>query len=114
MYCRNCGTQLPEGIRFCEQCGTAAGTPPQQPAHPGYAPAHHPEAKSRIAAALFGIFLGSLGVHRFYLGYIGTGIIQIILTFITFGFGGVWGFIEGIVIIAGGFKTDAKGIPLRD
>jgi len=47
--------------------------------------------KSKLAAGLLGVFLGSLGIHRFYLGYVGIGIIQIIVTIITFGIGGLLG-----------------------
>ncbi|RAL69337.1 hypothetical protein C1G87_0261 [Dehalococcoides mccartyi] len=63
---------------------------------------------------MLGIFLGSIGVHRFYLGYVGIGIAQIIVSFVTLGIGSIWGFIEGILILTGSFKNDAKGIPLRD
>ena len=72
-------------------------------------------AKSRVAACLLGIFLGGLGIHRFYLGYTGIGVIQIIVTICTCGIGQIWGFVEGILIIAGAaITTDAEGRPLRD
>lgn len=73
-------------------------------------------APSRIAAGLLGIFLGGLGVHRFYLGYTGLGIVQIILTIFTFGLAAWWGVIEGIMILARAqsFLTDAHGRPLRE
>lgn len=74
------------------------------------------EPKSRLAAGLLGIFLGAFGVHRFYLGYNQMGIIQIVVTLVTCGIGSIWGFIEGIMIIAGAesFRRDANGVPLRD
>lgn len=91
----------------------------QQPPMPN--PAYgYPQPKSRIAAGLLGIFLGGLGIHRFYLGYTTIGVIQIILTvflgIFTLGLVGLWGLIEGIMILAGAnyFRQDAKGIPLRD
>jgi TM2 domain-containing membrane protein YozV len=56
-----------------------------------------------------------LGIHRFYLGYIGIGIAQIVVTLLTFGLGAVWGFIEGILILVGsGITRDAQGRPLSD
>ena len=62
-----------------------------------------------------GILLGGLGIHRFYLGYVGIGIVQIVVTIVTFGVGAIWGLIEGILILTGnGITTDAKGRPLRD
>jgi len=81
----------------------------------GMAVTHHPNAKSKVAAGILGILIGSLGIHRFYLGYTGIGIAQILVTFITCGLGGLWGFIEGILILTGSsITTDANGIPLRD
>lgn len=71
--------------------------------------------KSKLVAGLLGIFLGWCGVHRFYLGYTTIGVFQIVVTLCTFGYGSLWGFIEGILIIAGrGIITDASGRPLRD
>lgn len=71
--------------------------------------------KSKIAAGLLGIFLGSIGVHRFYLGYTGLGVAQIIVTIVTCGYGGLWGFIEGILILCGTtITTDADGNTLKD
>lgn len=94
------------------------GYPQQQPyGQPAYPPPYYdPEAKSRLVAGLLGILLGSLGIHRFYLGYVGIGIAQILVTLFTFGLGAVWGFIEGIMILvkAQSFATDASGRPLRD
>jgi hypothetical protein len=76
----------------------------------------YPEQKSRLVAGLLGILLGSLGIHRFYLGYVGIGIAQIAVTIVTFGLGAVWGFIEGIMILVGAesFRRDAKGVPLKE
>jgi hypothetical protein len=91
----------------------------QQPPMPN--PAYgYPQPKSRLVAGLLGIFLGGLGIHRFYLGYTTIGIVQILLTvfvgIFTFGLVALWGFVEGIMIFAGAsyFRNDAKGIPLRD
>lgn len=72
------------------------------------------EQKSKIVAGILGILLGGFGVHRFYLGYVGIGIAQIVVTLITFGFGAIWGFIEGILILVGSINKDAKGVPLKD
>lgn len=119
---------------------------PQQPQAQPYqqqpyygAPA--PQGKSRIAAGLLGIFLGSLGIHRFYLGYTAIGLTQLLVTVggwvlmivgavLAFaGIGipifflawmmvvgvGIWGLVEGILFLAsqqGTFSQDAQGRPL--
>ena len=81
----------------------------------GMAP-YDPQAKSKLAAGLLGIFLGGFGVHRFYLGFTKIGIIQIVVTIFTCGIGSLWGFVEGILYLVGsnGYTTDASGRPLRE
>lgn len=70
--------------------------------------------KSKMVAGLLGIFLGGIGVHRFYLGYTKMGIIQIVVTLVTCGIGAWWGLIEGILILCGKtITTDAEGNPLE-
>ncbi len=54
--------------------------------------------KNKLAAGLLGIFLGGLGIHKFYLGQTGRGILY--LVFFWTGIPAIIGFIEGIVLIA--------------
>ena len=82
--------------------------------------------KSKIAAGLFGIFLGAFGVHNFYLGYTGKAAGQLSMTIVGLltsccGIGvllifaaEIWSLIEGILILTGSINTDARGINLRD
>lgn len=60
--------------------------------------------KSRLAAALLCWFLGVLGVHRFYAGKIGTGVLMIL----TLGGLGIWALIDFVMILIGSFK-DKEG-----
>jgi len=53
--------------------------------------------ESQLVALLLCIFVGGLGIHRFYLGYIGIGIIQLL----TLGGCGIWSLIDLIRIITG-------------
>ncbi|MCC5920735.1 MAG: TM2 domain-containing protein [Cyclobacteriaceae bacterium] len=56
--------------------------------------------KSQLAALLIAIFVGGLGIHRFYLGYIGIGILQLL----TGGGCGIWALIDIIRIATGDLK----------
>lgn len=60
--------------------------------------------KKILPAFLLCFFLGMFGVHRFYVGKIGTGILQIV----TLGGLGIWVLIDFIMIIVGAF-TDKSG-----
>jgi TM2 domain-containing membrane protein YozV len=63
--------------------------------------------KSWLVALLLCFFLGMLGAHRFYVGKIGTAILQIL----TFGGLGIWVLIDLIMIIIGRF-SDKQSQPL--
>jgi TM2 domain-containing membrane protein YozV len=61
------------------------------------------EPSKKMVAALLGIFLGTFGAHRFYLGDTKGGLIRLILGVCTLGAGGIIGLIEGIMYL---MKTD--------
>lgn len=91
------------------------GPPGYDPAAPyGYDPMGRPYSdKQKLVAGLLGIFLGTFGIGRFYTGHTGLGIAQLAVSLVTCGIGGIWGLIDGILILANG-GTDADGRPLRD
>ena len=67
-----------------------------------------PEHQSkRILAGVLGIIIGELGIHKFVLGYTQEGLIQIGISIITCGIGGLIGKIEGIVYLT---KSDGEFI----
>ena len=121
MYCSYCGKELAPHAVVCIGCGAPApGTASAEPVTTG-APGAGPHTKSRLGAGLLGIFLGSLGVHRFYLGFVGIGLAQLLLTVLspltcglTWLIAGAWGFIEGILLLVGVIDRDAFGQVLRD
>ena len=106
-YCPHCGAQTAPDAAVCTQCGVAFA----QPVPVG-------EQKSKMAAGLLGIFLGAFGVHNFYLGYTGKAVAQLLISVLSCGIFAVaseiWGLVEGIQILTGSIKPDAKGIPLKD
>jgi len=65
------------------------------------------EGKDWLVALLLSIFVGTLGIDRFYLGHIGLGILKLI----TFGGCGIWWIIDLIMIVTGSM-TDSDGNPL--
>jgi TM2 domain-containing membrane protein YozV len=65
--------------------------------------------KSRLVAALLCGFLGTFGVHRFYVGKIGTGILMLA----TFGGFGIWYLFDLIMVVMGSFR-DAEGRLVRE
>lgn len=87
-----------------------------QPVPPGYIP------RQKLVAGLLGIFLGSLGVHNFYLGHTGKGLAQLLISILSIGtlavVSAIWGLIEGILILCSNYGSpwhqDAHGIELVD
>ena len=111
-YCSKCGSKLEENSNFCSTCGNTVVSDNL---------ANVSQSKSKIAAGILGILLGSLGIHNFYLGYNNKGIAQLLLTlvgWIACGLGpiiaGVWGLVDGILILIGSVGCDANGNPLSD
>ena len=107
MYCSSCGSIIKKLAELCVHCGVRVGGQASQTSQVEFS------EKSRVIAGILGILLGGFGIHRFYLGSIGIGIVQIIVTLITFGLGSIWGLIEGIIIIAGASWRDGSGKPLK-
>ena len=65
--------------------------------------------KSRLTTLLLCIFVGSLGIHRFYVGKTGTGILWLL----TLGLCGIGTLVDLIMIIIGSF-TDSDGNPVTN
>lgn len=91
VFCRGCGKQVHSTAPTCPGCGA-----PQL--------AQGASEKRILPAFLLCFFLGFLGVHRFYVGKVGTGILQLL----TFGGLGIWVLVDFILIVVGSF-TDKQG-----
>jgi len=122
------GPQSPSDVQAADAFGdeTRPPPPPPPPATPAplqYANQRIVGPKSKVVAGLLGIFLGAFGIHRFYLGYTGIGLLMLLLSIpgsacptvpgAGCGLVGLWGFIEGVVCLCGGMR-DADGLELRD
>lgn len=86
-YCSECGSQIRRRCEICPVCGCRVA-----PSH-GTMAEHRIGSKSRLAFALLAIFLGGLGIHRFYLGQ-AVGIFY--LLFVWTGIPALVGFVEGL------------------
>ena len=142
MSCPKCGFANPPNSARCQKCGSGLAVAPQQQQHaqppqqqqyatppqqqqpvqvivqqqpvvPPQVPVFTVAPKSKSAAAALCFFLGLWGIHNFYLGYIGRGIAQLVLSISYFGLLITipWVVIEFIRILTGGIK-DPRGQPL--
>lgn len=115
-YCKHCGQLIDKDCIFCPICGKQVEDLPnrQQPQQiytndtnanstaDINASSEIPVQKSKTAALLLCLFCGFFGIHRFYVGKIGTGILWLL----TGGFLGVGCFIDLILIIVGSFRDN--------
>ncbi len=68
-----------------------------------------PGAEKKVLAGILGILFGGLGIHRFILGDTVGGILRIVITIVTCGFGILIGLIEGIIYLT---KSDEEFVEL--
>jgi TM2 domain-containing membrane protein YozV/ribosomal protein L40E len=89
-YCHECGAVILAKAEICPKCGV-------RQISAQFSLATTPSGKSRIAAGLFALFLGGLGIHKFYLGRVVWGIVYILFcwTFIPM----IVSLVEGIIYL---------------
>lgn len=97
--------------------------PGQYPQQQPYAPHPQTDSKSMLVAILLALFVGGLGIHRFYLGHTSTGLWMLVLWLVGFvtsfflvGFVfliavGIWALVD-LIMIATGSLTNADGSKL--
>lgn len=128
MFCSKCGNEVPSNYKYCPNCGfditgqatnyaTQNPTSYTQPpivinnlntntnTNVGYGGI---STKSKWVAFLLCLFLGPFGIHRFYVGKIGTGIIWLL----SGGICGIGWLIDLLLILCGNF-TDSAGCFLK-
>ena len=92
-FCHACGGVIDIRAEICPKCGVRQTMFPSQSAFG----ATTPSGRNRLAAGLFALLLGGFGVHKFYLGRIGPGIIYIVFCWTLIP--AIIGFIEGITYL---------------
>lgn len=131
MKCKNCGAEVGIEYRLCPYCHSEIeypnddqpiiiqhiyNTPPPNNQYPNntnpYPNQNQPcnpycSTKSKIITLVMCIIFGSCGIHRFYVGKVGTGL----LYFFTFGLFGV-GWIHDVIKICTNTFTDGLGLPI--
>ncbi len=104
-YCQKCGTELAADAAFCPNCGNARS--PNAGAYADFRMEtfHTGKRVNQIAYVLLAALLGGFGIHKFYAGKIGMGILYLLFcwTFIP----GMLGIIEAV--LGATRKADADG-----
>lgn len=126
MYCKHCGKEIADDVKTCDACGkpaseeaenTGAPVPPtivinntntNMNTNTNNVGGMNYPYKNKWVAFFLCLFLGYLGVHRFYVGKIGTGVIWLFS-------GGLFliGWIVDLVMILIGSFRDKAGFPLQ-
>lgn len=112
MFCNKCGREIENSNTFCNYCGapTNLGSPQVVVNNQNYQGNYMSAVSDKdwLTTLLLCIFVGGLGIHRFYVGKTGTGILWLF----TLGCFGIGTIIDLITIITGGF-TDNLNRPLN-
>ena len=95
-FCTKCGNEVANTDTFCNKCGTSIQEIPAEGAG---------TKVNQVAYAVLAILLGGLGIHKFYAGKIGMGILYILFCWTAIP--GIIGLIEGIIAVTK--KADANG-----
>lgn len=101
-YCANCGAAIAPNSAVCLNCGVASNF--GVPVVSGAGSDPYVSEKDWLTTLLICLFAGGLGIHRFYVGKTGTGILWLL----TVGCFGIGSLIDLIMVICGKF-TDSDG-----
>jgi TM2 domain-containing membrane protein YozV len=87
-HCRDCGEIISRTAPTCPHCGGRQGTG-------AFGAGAGPSGKDKFTAGLLALLLGGFGIHRFYLGHTGKGIIYLLF---------FWTFIPAILALIDGIR----------
>lgn len=125
MKCEYCDNPVPSGATRCPSCGAVVFVDGIQKIHIEQPATHTPVDSSYIAVRtrtqsldsknkwvyiLLGVFLGEFGIHNFYTGYIGRGVVKLLITILSFGYvfwiSWIWAIVEICTV-----RIDSRGVP---
>ncbi len=99
--------------KFCSECGSIINAKAEICPKCGVRQSNINSVKSNenkwLTCLLLCWFVGIFGVHRFYTGHTGIGLIQLF----TLGGCGIWTLIDFIIIVTGNYK-DSNGITIKN
>ena len=131
MRCEYCDNPVPSGATRCPSCGATVSVvegqqtlqvaqtqatqqilhaPMSSPCANMYGGVRLLTAKNKWVYIILGFFLGEFGIHNFYTGYIGRGIVKLLITTLSFGFLCCFSWIWAIVEICT-VRIDSRGVP---
>jgi len=90
-FCGNCGAEILNEAVICVKCGCSVEHVLEDV-----------QEKDWLTALLLAIFVGTFGIHRFYVNKIGTGILMLLLCWT--GIATIWAVIDIIMLATGSFK----------
>lgn len=107
-HCYACASILDARAELCPRCGV------RQPPIPAMAPAPQMAlvprtSKNRTTAGVFALLLGGLGIHKFYLGQVGLGILYLVFCWTMIP--SLIAFVEGIILLTMSEESFAQKYP---
>lgn len=100
MYCKNCGREIDDRAVICVHCGCPVDNRIYS---------SNDSRKEWLLTVLLCFFFGGFGIHRFYVGKIGTGLLMLL----TAGGCGIWWLVDFILVLCGNFR-DNEGRYIRN
>ena len=93
IYCKECGKQVSSSAAVCPHCGFNLRTlDPNR------------SQKDWLTTLLLCFFLGEFGIHSFYVGKTGIGVVQLL----TLGGCGIWWLVDFIMIVCGSYRDGER------